>query len=100
MDPSPRKDVKTFYGILKVLLSLGPVFLLDMAANKERILYSIFHLDLAARFRTFPTTDSHLYSSLYLLPPSLRLSLHSRDAQENGNGDVYNHNIPYIHIFC
>ncbi len=34
------EDVKTF---LKVLLSLGPVFLLDIAANRERVLYSIVH---------------------------------------------------------
>ncbi len=42
------EDVKAFYGILKVLLSFGPVFLLDTAANSLRyciyidnILYTI-----------------------------------------------------------
>ncbi len=49
------EDVKTFYGILKVLLSFGPVFLLDMAANLLRVWYSRIYgyNDLAASFRLY-----------------------------------------------
>ncbi len=34
------EDVKAFYGIIKVLLSLGPIFFIDKAANSLRGFYS------------------------------------------------------------
>ncbi len=57
------EDVKAFYGILKVLLSFGPVFLLDVAANLLRVWYSV-----VSKYGSFTTTvrDYLTYDELSL----------------------------------
>ncbi len=63
--PFTNEDVKTFYGILKVLLSFGIVFFLDFAANS---VLPLFNLHVAPFHDQNQPTHNQTLTEVILVP--------------------------------